>query len=136
MGLGKVLLVEDSELVKEIMQRVLEDAGYEMAWLADPVGLAEVIRETKPDLVLMDVAMPSISGDEAVRRIRQVEDAADLPLLYHSGRSAEELRELVVRTGADGFIEKGCSDEEFLGEISRWVEVSRDRRGGSGPAGP
>ncbi len=49
-------------------------------------------------------------------------------MLYHSGRSAEELQELVLRTGADGFIEKGCSDEEFLSAISHWVDVSSARR--------
>ena len=128
MSQGKVLLIDDSELVKDLLAETLEPAGYELAWLESPMLLAVTMRKEQPDMVLMDVNMPAISGDKAMQLAQQFGTTRAVPVLYHSSRPAEDLRELVTKTGADGFVEKGCSSAELLRQVGNWVKVGRARK--------
>jgi CheY-like chemotaxis protein len=128
MSQGKVLLIDDSELVKDLVTEALEPAGFEVSWLESPMLLAVTMRKEQPDVVLMDVNMPAISGDKAMQLAHQFGTTRAVPVLYHSSRSGDELRELVTKTGADGYLEKGCSSMELLRQVTNWVKVGRARK--------
>src|SRR5690242_13744136 len=63
---GKVLVVDDSESVLETTQVILEEAGYEVLTLSDPSRFLRVIQHDKPNLAMVDVAMPFLNGNKLV----------------------------------------------------------------------
>lgn len=84
-GMGKtvkkVLLVEDYTDVRKMMSIFLRHSGYEVLEAADGYEALELAVEEKPDLVLMDIALPVLDGIQATRAIRQHEDLADIPII-------------------------------------------------------
>lgn len=82
-GAGRVLLCDDDDLVRESLVRVLRRAGYETAAFSDPLALLEETEPEEFDILVTDVLMPGLSGDELARRMR--ERAPNLPVLFVSG---------------------------------------------------
>ena len=90
-GGGKVLLVEDEDMVRAVAERALARAGYEVTACSDgEEGLAAITRGGEFDLVVTDVVMPGMDGPAMVRAIRQ--QRPDLPILFMSGYAEEQLR--------------------------------------------
>jgi two-component system, response regulator, stage 0 sporulation protein F len=73
MSLGKVLVVDDEPEVRELLQEFLSDRGYDVLVAASGREALDAVDAQKPDLVLLDVAMPEMDGIEALRRIATVE---------------------------------------------------------------
>ncbi len=90
-GGGRILLVEDEDMVRAVAQRALTRAGYEVTVASDgDEGLEIVAGGTEFDLVLSDVVMPAMDGPSMAREIRKL--APDLPVLFMSGYAEEQLR--------------------------------------------
>ncbi len=90
-GGGRVLLVEDEDMVRAVAERALTRAGYEVMTCSDgEEGLAAITRGEQFDLVVSDVVMPGMDGPTMARGIRQIEP--DLPVLFMSGYAEEHLR--------------------------------------------
>jgi len=128
MSLGKILLVDDSEMVKDILEEALSEADYELVWLSSPMLLPMKVQEEKPDILLLDVNIPVLRGDRAFEIASERGVLTGIPVLFHSSRPKEELAAMVEKSGADGYIEKGCADDELIKQIAHWVGVSRQRR--------
>lgn len=105
----KVLLVDDDPVVLEVTRAVLQGLGHEVVARDRALGTTAVICSERPQVVLMDVQMPGVSGDELIRIVRDrrllADDQRTVFILY-SGRSSEELERLVADTGALGAIQK------------------------------
>jgi len=80
---ARILLVDDSQLVKDIVRLRLESLGYGVALAGSGEEALDLIRQQPPDLVVLDIRMPGIDGYEVCRRIRQDADPAvrDLPII-------------------------------------------------------
>ena len=117
----KLLIVDDSEIVRDLTKGTLEDAGFEVATVESALGLSSAIIRGQPDLVLLDVAMPALSGDKAVEIIRKHRILQDCNVVLFSGRSPEELQELAKACGADGFIVKTEDEDELVREVKKWL---------------
>ena len=116
---AKILVVDDSEIVLEMISLLLEDHGFEVMTLSDPAGLDETLTREEPDLVLLDVGLEGARGDELVGRAAERTDA---PIVLLSDRDEAELAELVRRSGASGFIRKTDSGDVLAAEVSRFLE--------------
>jgi CheY-like chemotaxis protein len=116
----KVLLVDDSEICRETVRDILEEAGHELVALDSPFGLSRAMQAEKPDLVLVDVQMPALRGDQLISVVRQ-HRLHRCPLVLHSDRPAEELEKLVASSGANGYIRKTDESADFLRELARFV---------------
>jgi CheY-like chemotaxis protein len=102
---GKIVLVDDSELTRELVKHALESQGYQVTCLDSPFGLSRAVNRERPDLVLIDVSMPGLQGDKLVQ-VMLSHRLHRCPLVLHSDKSEEELKELVKSSGASGFIQK------------------------------
>jgi len=67
----KILFVDDSDLCRDLTKMMLEDYGYEVVTLASGLGLSRALGREKPDLVLLDVSMPAVAGNQIVEVARQ-----------------------------------------------------------------
>src|SRR6478735_2955342 len=116
----KVVLVDDSEICRETVRDMLEEQGHQLVALDSPFGLSRAIQTEKPDLVLIDVQMPALRGDQLVAVVLK-HRLHRCPLILHSDRPVQELEALVRSSGANGYISKTDDSEVFLRELTRFV---------------
>jgi DNA-binding NtrC family response regulator len=117
---AKILIVDDSQIMREFVQTILADEGYEVIGLDSPTGFSRTLVQEKPDLVLMDVSMPALSGDKLVE-IALRSGLHHCPIVLYSDRTDAELAALADECGAAGYIRKS-QDPSLLGlKIRRFL---------------
>ena len=118
-----ILIVEDDEKSRRLMKDVLEHQGYAvMETDQGEVGL-DLIRSCHPQLVLMDIHLPGISGLDAIREIRRDAEIAGTPVIAVTASVMGNVREKIRAAGFDGFEPKPLNLKAFLGTIRRLVPV-------------
>jgi pilus assembly protein CpaE len=103
---AKVLVIDDDPQLLHMVGLMLERGGHVSITEADPRRGLQCIREERPDLLILDVMMPWISGHELCEQIRASEDIADLPVLILTARSQQIDREAALESGADDYLSK------------------------------
>jgi len=121
----KVMLVDDHELVRAGIKRLLDDIdGIEVVDEADCGETAiDKVRKQKPDVILMDVNMPGIGGLEATRRIMQIEP--DLKVIVVTVHAGEPFPTRLLEAGAAGYLTKDCGQGEIVKAIHSVSDGSR-----------
>ncbi len=112
----RVLIVDDNEIVARFLSRELAGKGFEVLYAADAEAATALLarRETRPDLILLDVKMPRIDGPQFCRFVKRNERFRGIKVLLCTGAARESVEQLAAECGADGFLFK----DEFLG---KWV---------------
>ena len=123
---GRVLVVDDSEIVLEVARMNLEDAGFSVVTVDNAFQMSAAIRDCRPDVILLDVKMPALSGDRAASILQRYSFSRDIPVVLHSDMSDAELAAIAEETGAAGFVRKSMDPEAMIEAIRYWVH----RRGG------
>lgn len=119
----RILLVDDSEIVRELVKATLEDAGYEVHTHASPFGFSSTVMRGTPDLVLLDVNMPALSGDKLAEiAVRNQLVGPHCPLLLFSDRPPHELAALAARCGANGYIHKTNDSQALIQAVGRYLQ--------------
>jgi DNA-binding response OmpR family regulator len=125
---GRVLFVDDEPYLLEGMKALLELEGIDVFVHDSMITLPLILREADPDIVLLDLSLPALSGTSALRsglrKLLRTEGA----LLLFSGRSPNELSVLAQELGADGFISKSENAMEIIGQIRTWIDRRRLKR--------
>jgi CheY-like chemotaxis protein len=116
----KILVVDDDKLTLEIVKDMLEEGGYDVATLSQPRLIANVLLRERPDLVLVDVRMPELSGDLLVEFMSRFK-LLDVPMVLLSAEEEATLRELAQRAGARGFIKKTSDRAAFLAKVRSFL---------------
>lgn len=121
----KIVIVEDDCYMREEIVAILEKEQYEVSCVADFIHAAEEILRQSPDLVLLDLNLPEVSGFEICKGIRQ---KSTVPILVLTGRNQlkDELHALGL--GADEYLNKPCHKERLLIRITNLLRRSEDRR--------
>lgn len=120
-GKQKILIVDDTETVLSFTKRVLEMAGFEVIARSKPIGTGSVIIQEQPSLVLIDVNMPFIGGDDIVALVRQNEWGSKIRIVLYSGLPPAELEEKMRECGADGYISKTPSVAELIRQVKKFL---------------
>jgi two-component system, cell cycle response regulator DivK len=119
-----ILLVDDFDDAREMYTESLSFYGYRVAVAADAVSAIDMAVEQQPDLILMDAALPGMSGWDATKKLKANPKTRNIPLLMLTGHVLTESRERAARAGADGLIPKPCLPDELDREIQailkRW----------------
>lgn len=109
---ARILLVEDDMVIAEVLLAYLGDAGHEVEWCRDGTTAATVWQRWSPDLVVLDLMLPGLSGLELLRRRRREADPA--PVIVLSALGEEEDRLVGFETGADDYVVKPFSPREMV----------------------
>jgi DNA-binding response OmpR family regulator len=123
-----LLIIEDEEGLREGLRRNFEFEGYRVSTAADGVVGLEAALTLKPDLVILDIMLPAMSGFEVCRRIRG--SALDLCILILTVRRNEADRAKGLRMGADDYLVKPFN----LQELSSRVKALLERRSSPDPS--
>jgi CheY-like chemotaxis protein len=116
----KILIVDDETLITKLTRRRLEEAGYECDECWNGSSALEMIKSTKPDIVLLDYAMPVMKGDEVCREIREDVNFKDLPVIMltaHTTKEAADLKE----EGATDVMYKPIDEEDLLSMLEKHI---------------
>jgi two-component system invasion response regulator UvrY len=113
----KVLLVDDHELVRTGIRRLLEDFDdiEIMAEAENGEEAINLVRQNKPDVILMDVNMPGIGGLEATRKLLQIH--GDMKIIVVTMHVEEPFPTRLLKAGATGYLTKGCAITEIVEAI-------------------
>jgi CheY-like chemotaxis protein len=103
---GIVLVIDDSDVARAEMMRVLEHAGYRVIGLASPIGATRTILEFGVQCVVIDILMPGMRGDRLAALFRGNPRMRDLGVVLVSGASTSELLSLSVESGANAVVSK------------------------------
>jgi DNA-binding NarL/FixJ family response regulator len=122
-----VLLVEDHEALRALDRRVLETEGSfkVVAEAADGAEAIEAARSSKPDIVLLDIAMPVMNGIEALPLIRKASPRSRI--VIHTMLQRDPWYERSMAAGADAFIDKGVTNEELVSRLQTILKASPAR---------
>ena len=99
-----VLVADDNEVAQRLCKRVLEKAGFPVLIAGDGLQAVDIALREKPEMILMDVAMPGIDGLEAMRRIKA--EIPSMPIVIASAHSMASDRERFLASGADNVLSK------------------------------
>jgi DNA-binding response OmpR family regulator len=117
----RIVLVDDSPVVLESGRMMLEEAGFEVIAIDNPLSVAHVILRKRPDLVLLDINMPTLGGDVVTRIVRRTCSSVAVPIVLHSDLPASELARRVEECGASGFICKTHDAESLLAQVRAFL---------------
>lgn len=114
--MATIMVIDDSPAIVTALREILEAKGHTVEGLDNFLDLPFRLRESPPQLVVLDLSMPMMSGEMAAGYIRRYQDD-DIPILLYSSKSEAELREAVRKTAAAGYLRKGCAPAELVGKI-------------------
>ena len=120
----RVLVVDDESDVTELLQYRLEQEGYRVATLNDPLGFVVKVREFEPDLMLLDIMMPELSGIQLCRIVRADPSMKDIPVIFLSARGEVEDRIKGLEAGAEDYVSKPFNISELILRISKMLKRS------------
>ena len=119
----RVLIVEDEDNIAIALDYLMSREGYEHDRIASGAGALERIRDTRPDLVLLDVMLPEVSGYEICQEVRADRGLAGVKILLMTARGSAMERRKGLALGADGFIAKPFELKEMREEVHRLLEA-------------
>lgn len=120
-----ILIVDDQESVAEFYGTVLEHTGMKVTREINPLAVLDVMEANTPDLLLIDLNMPIVNGDELAAVIRQFEEYHSIPILFLSAEAHPEIKTRLLEIGSDDLLSKGMNTEEFVRQIRSRVERSK-----------
>ena len=126
MGAGKILVVDDDQEVRMATRDFLTSKGHEVTLAADGVQALELLATVKPDVVLLDVAMPEMDGMETLRRI--VAGYPNLPVIMVTANADIEITSKVLQLGAADYVPKPF-DLDYLDQAIN-IQLSAGRGAG------
>jgi two-component system cell cycle response regulator DivK len=118
----KVLIVEDNPLNLKLLRDILEYHGYLLLTTGRGEEALNIAREHRPDLILMDVQLPDITGMEATRRLKADEHLRGIPIIAVTAFAMSGDREMILGSGCDEYVAKPLNVLEFLELVERYTK--------------
>jgi len=121
----RVLIVEDDHFLSDLYRSVLEGEGYLVSQAFDGLeGIANASKEL-PDLILLDLVLPELSGLEVLKKIKSSPNGKSLKVVILSNIKDEEIIASATQMGAEGYIVKRTiSPNQIADEVKRYLEVA------------
>jgi two-component system cell cycle response regulator DivK len=120
-----VLIVEDNDKNLKLVRDVLRVKGYETIEATSGEDGLALAASRKPDLVLMDIQLPGISGIEALTALRADAATAHIPVIAVTASVMQQDRKLIMEAGFDAYLGKPLDLKEFLATVKRVLETPR-----------
>ncbi|RYE57786.1 MAG: response regulator [Sphingobacteriales bacterium] len=115
----KILICDDDIGIAEMLEMLLDEEGYIVSSELNSVNLIKRVENERPDLLLLDIWMPVISGDQLLRVMKASSDFKDIPVLMYS--ASTEGHKIAESSGADAFIEKPFHIDKLLKLIEKMI---------------
>jgi two-component system cell cycle response regulator len=122
---GRILVVDDNQDNIEIIATRLRFRGYEILEASDGAQALELVRESAPDLILLDVMLPDIDGYEISRRIKGADDLPFIPIILVTARDSTQDKVAGLDAGADDYLTKPINFPELEARVRSMLRIKR-----------
>jgi len=116
-----ILVVEDNVLMRKLFVRCLEEGGFTVVEASDATSVIDLMRDMAPDLVVMDIVMPGLSGLELIRQIRADSALAATPVLAVTNLATPADKRRLTEAGFDGHVSKPIKPKEFQASVAGFL---------------
>ncbi|ARS39109.1 response regulator [Sphingobacteriaceae bacterium GW460-11-11-14-LB5] len=116
----KILICDDDLGILEMLELFLEDEGYQVLIEPNSINALKTIERESPHLILLDIWMPKISGDQILRSLRQNSKIALIPVLMYS--ASTDGKNIAESCGADAYVPKPFDLNVLLDEIEKLID--------------
>ena len=127
MSKGHILVVEDNRDNYELVRTILELAGYDTFLAVNGRDGVNAARKQKPDLILMDMALPEMDGWDATQRIRQDPETKQIPMVALTVHTLPRERKRALDAGVDAYIAKPFDAAQFLQVVESTLRDSKKK---------
>jgi len=118
----KILIVDDNQDSRELAVKVLKNKGYQMIEAIDGEEALEKAVAEKPDLILMDISIPKITGYEVTRKLKSQADFKATPIIALTAHAMKGDKEKALEAGCDGYISKPINVHELPDQIKSYMK--------------
>lgn len=112
-----ILIVDDSPTETHVLKGIVENGGYSVITAANGESGVEEARQSKPDLILMDVVMPGLNGFQATRQLSRSPETAEIPIIMVTTKGQDTDRAWGLRQGAREYVVKPVAAADLLSKI-------------------
>ena len=116
-----ILIVEDNDLNMKLFNDLLQAHGYDTVQAMDGGNALALARAHRPDLILMDVRLPEVSGLEVTRKLKAADDLRDIPVIAMTAFAMKGDEEKIREGGCEGHIVKPISVPTFLETVAKYL---------------
>ncbi|MCH7853008.1 MAG: Hpt domain-containing protein [Proteobacteria bacterium] len=116
------MVVDDSITVRRVMERFLERNGLRVVTARDGLDAISVLRDHKPDIILLDIEMPRMDGYEFASHVRNDERISDVPIIMITSRVGDKHRARAIEIGVNDYLGKPYQDAKLLDAVTRLLE--------------
>lgn len=124
MGEKKIMVIDDEPAVHRLLQIILEDDGYDIVGIESHEGTRDTVSKGRPDLIILDIMMPELSGFDVLHILKTDEETRDIPVVILTASNRREDREKAARLGAESFLTKPFQPAELLRVIRSAISTS------------
>lgn len=125
---AKLLVVDDDPAILKLIEQLLLPWGFRLQLLDNPQHFWEILEQFTPDLVILDVEMPQLSGLDLCQVMRNAPAWSEVPVLFLSAYTGSEMIQKVFSAGADDYMRKPVLAPELVARVLSWLERARIRR--------
>lgn len=119
----KILVADDSSAIRSVADSLLRQKGYEVLCASNGTEAWELIRMTKPDLIILDHSLPDLETDKICEKIKKQSDLKDIPVLILLGTNEVKKQGKFKDLGVDAFVFKPFTPKEFLTKVELFSEL-------------
>ena len=119
----RILIVEDNQLNSKLLKQLLTAYGYEVRESPEGLQALDLARDERPDLILMDIRLPGISGLELTRLLKQDDQTKTIPIIAVTALASPEYEKKGWESGCDAYILKPIILDNFLRTIESFLKI-------------
>jgi two-component system OmpR family response regulator len=117
----RILVVDDDKTLLGAVRRLLTAAGFDVITSDSALRLPQLVQRESPDLVLLDVEMPALSGEHVLEMTKLFEFLQKTRIVLHSSRSEEDLQAMVAKSNAIGYIKKTGNPMSLVAQVQKFL---------------
>ncbi len=125
---ARVLVVDDDRVLTTLIERVLGSYGMTVYALNEPIRIIETLERVQPDLILLDVIMPGLSGYDLCRTLRATDKWSKMPIIFLTSKSDAAGRQAAFQAGGNDFLAKPILSDELLVRVRMQLQRARDEQ--------
>jgi DNA-binding response OmpR family regulator len=120
--MAKIVIAEDERDIRDLITFTLQFAGHEVVPTANGAEAVEAVRRERPDIILMDVRMPRLTGYEACRQLKADDATKEIPVVFLSAKGQESEVKEGLAAGAVDYILKPFSPDQLTARVAELLQ--------------
>ncbi|OGS18626.1 MAG: hypothetical protein A3J83_04300 [Elusimicrobia bacterium RIFOXYA2_FULL_40_6] len=118
----RIAVIEDDENLLELFKKILKNENYEVVGATNGLDIVKQLFENKPDLILIDLGLPIVSGDKVIDTFKKKDVIGNIPVVIVSGREEAEIKNAVREIGAVAYIKKPVNPQELIKLVKEHIK--------------